>query len=40
MINEQGILVGEDLLAHEFIASQEEGIQQLRAVQMHLERDR
>ena len=40
IIDEQGILVGEDLLVHDYIATQEEGMQQLRAVQMLMERDR
>lgn len=32
IIDEQGILVGEDLLVHDYIATQDEGMQQLRAV--------
>lgn len=40
IIDEQGILVGEDLLVHDYIATQDEGMQQLRAVQMLMERDR
>ena len=40
IIDEQGILVGEDLLVHDYLASKEEGMQQLRAVQTLMERDR
>jgi hypothetical protein len=40
IIDEQGILVGEDLLVNDYIASPEEGMQQLRAVQMLMDRDR
>lgn len=32
IIDEQGILVGEDLLINEFITSKEEGIQQIKQV--------
>jgi len=32
IIDEQGILVGEDLLVHDYLATKEEGMQQLRAV--------
>lgn len=34
IIDEKGMLVGEDLLVAEFISSKEEGIQQIQAVQM------
>ena len=40
IIDEQGILVGEDLLVNDYIATEEEGNQQLRAVQMRMEHDR
>ena len=32
--------MGEDLLVNDFIASQDEGIQQIRTIQMMIERDR
>ena len=40
IIDEQGIMVGEDLLVSEFVGSQEEGVQQIRTVQMMMDRDR
>ncbi len=40
IIDEQGILVGEDLLVNEFITSKEEGMQQIKNVQIMAERDR
>ena len=40
IIDEQGILVGEELLMNEFIASQEEGMHQLRTVSMMMEREK
>jgi hypothetical protein len=40
IIDEQGILVGEDLLVNEFIASREEGIQHINLVRTLQERDR
>ena len=40
IIDEQGILVGEDLLVNEFIASREEGIQHINLVRTLYERDR
>jgi hypothetical protein len=33
-------MVGEDLLVSEFIGSQDEGVQQIRTVQMMMDRDR
>ena len=40
IIDEQGILVGEDLLINDYMASPEEGNQHLRTVQMLMDRDR
>lgn len=40
IIDEQGILVGEDLLVNDYLATSEEGNQQLRAVQMRMDHDR
>lgn len=40
VIEEQGVLLGEDLLVQEFLAGQEEGMQQLRTVSVLMERDR
>ena len=40
IIDEQGILVGEDLLVNDFMIGQDEGMQQFRTVQMLMERDR
>ena len=40
IIDEQGIMVGEDLLVSEFVGSKEEGVQQIRTVQMMMDRDR
>jgi len=33
-------MVGEDLLVSEFVGSQDEGVQQIRTVQMMMDRDR
>ncbi len=40
IIDEQGILVGEDLLVNDYVAGPEEGNQQLRTVQMLMDRER
>jgi hypothetical protein len=40
IIDEQGIMVGEDLLVSEFVGSQDEGVQQIRTVQIMMDRDR
>jgi LisH domain-containing protein ARMC9 len=40
IIDEQGILVGEDLLVNDFVGTKEEGNQHIRTVQMLMERDR
>lgn len=40
IIDEQGILVGEDLLVNEFIATKEEGNNQVKTAQILMERDR
>lgn len=40
IIDEQGILVGEDLLVNEFIASRDEGMQHIEIVMALQDRDR
>ena len=40
IIDEQGILVGEDWLVSEFISNPDEGMQQMRSIAIMIERDR